>query len=381
MAQTTSAWEENMFYVKRGNTLYKIIEILSVVGEFPMRSIHLIGNARVCKALIHALTKPQLLDVMGRRVQVAKLFSVSGRGRDKTLRFYRSALSVLEILGLNEVYLSATRGHRFSGDGAHRERNHRIAECVAMCMAAGIEFRPQALPPLQMSERLERRCEGARLYLSRALKRAGEGEENKTMYARIVGSLFCPDTAYAVYNGRERGMKWRGRGEIKAMYSLSEIARMNYAGVQTEIAVLFATDKGAAQFLRNIGGKNDFVYPYIRYVPLSGDGVRQLRLIVQPNVRERMAELLFEEEDRSFDRGLFEYDARVNGVYVFSFLDADIARLYRFLSAFERCCEVICFRDQEEFLRGVLPAGISIKCIEREVIERAFGIDKEEVMR
>ena len=39
--------------------------------------------------------------------------------------------------------------HHFPGDAAHRDRNHRVAEAVALCMSAGVEVLPYDLPRLQ----------------------------------------------------------------------------------------------------------------------------------------------------------------------------------------------------------------------------------------
>lgn len=39
-------------------------------------------------------------------------------------------------------------------------------------------------------------------------------------------------------------------------------------------------------------------------------GIRQLRLMTVPDWKERLLELLFDPEVRTYDRGLFEYDAK-----------------------------------------------------------------------
>ena len=89
--------------------------------------------------------------------------------------------------------------------------------------------------------------------------------------------------------------------------------------------------------------------------------------------------LLFESEQRSYDRGAFEYDACVDGVYVLSFLDGDIARLNRFRRALENRSEkteVLCFEDQVDFLKKYLQEFTEIRVIGRDVIESELHLKK-----
>ena len=168
-----------MIYIRAGSQIYKLIILLSVVGEYPICSIHLLGNERVYKALIHNLTKPQKIHIGTKELDLPRLFTISGKGKEKTLRFYKGALKVLDILGIREHYDDVSRNHRFAGDSVHRGRNHRIAEAAAMCMRAGIECRPYRLPVLQNGERLKRIRAEPSLYLSKALKQVGEIEATR----------------------------------------------------------------------------------------------------------------------------------------------------------------------------------------------------------
>lgn len=52
-------------------------------------------------------------------------------------------------------------------------------------------------------------------------------------------------------------------------------------------------------------------------------------MLTAPDWKEWLLELLFEPDTRSYGNGLFEYDARVENVYILSHLDGDLARLYR----------------------------------------------------
>ena len=48
-----------MLYIRPGSQAQQLITLLSIVGEYPVRSLHLLGNERVYKALIHKLTTVQ----------------------------------------------------------------------------------------------------------------------------------------------------------------------------------------------------------------------------------------------------------------------------------------------------------------------------------
>ena len=65
--------------------------------------------------------------------------------------------------------------------------------------------------------------------------------------------------------------------------------------------------------------------------------------------------LLFDDEDRSFNRGNFEFDAKINGTYILSHLDSDLCRLNRFREAIiddpNDKYEVLCFEWQYHFVK------------------------------
>ena len=44
-----------MITVRPGSHAHDIITLLSVIGEFPVRSLYLLGNERVIKALVRRL--------------------------------------------------------------------------------------------------------------------------------------------------------------------------------------------------------------------------------------------------------------------------------------------------------------------------------------
>lgn len=46
-----------MLHFEQNNLAYKIVDILSVTGEFPTSSLYLVGKERVVKALVKKLTQ------------------------------------------------------------------------------------------------------------------------------------------------------------------------------------------------------------------------------------------------------------------------------------------------------------------------------------
>ena len=81
-----------------------------------------------------------------------------------------------------------------------------------------------------------------------------------------------------------------------------------------------------------------YMFRNLYFIPMDEHGIRQLRLMTVPEWKERLLELLFDPDVRTYDRGLFEYDAKIGDAYVFSHLDGDLARLVRFKEAVENQC-------------------------------------------
>lgn len=376
-----------MTYFRAGSQLYTLVSLLSVVGEYPINSVKLLGNERVYKTLIRRLTKPERIrEPLTQKELTTRLFTVSGGGTTRAVRLYKAALPILEWLGALEYYEASFWNHRFPGDPSHRERNFRVAESVAMCMRAGIEFRPYLLPVLQNRILCSVVPNTPSFYPAKYIKKLGEAEMNKTVFTRMVGALFATDMCFAVYNARGAAMKWSGMGEFKARHVLTEVARMNAGIPEVDSSILFGeTDTVALNMLRayetnyRFGLSFDHVYCHTYFVPMNEDGIHQLRILVEPNRKERVLRLLFPDNTRSFDRGMFEYDAYLNGTYVLSFLDGDIVRLIRFCEAAEQIqekCEVLCFPHQAGLLTQYVYGKLSIKTIPMASVETALGIER-----
>lgn len=283
--------------------------------------------------------------------------------------------------GAYEYYMENFWNHHFPGDAAHRDRNHRVAEAVALFANAGVEVLPYDLPKLQQEEIRKVTPNYPALYLARDIKKAFPGEEKKTLFTRAVGALFYPGGCYAVYNTRDAAMKWKGMGEFKALHSLTEMARLNGGVSHLDGALLFGKSYETALETLNSSDPHhpelrfDSIYPHIHFLPLGGFGARLLEILTLPDWQERLLDLLFEPSTRTYGRGTMEYDAQVDGVKVLSHLDGDLARLLRFregLWSHSGKFEVVCFPQQAEFVREFLGDRVGVREIRIETVEETL---------
>lgn len=378
-----------MLHFRTGSQAWQLITLLSIVGEFPFRSLRLLGNERVLKTLVMKLTMPQTIRNPKTDTEITcRILTVTGKGDSKTVRLYKSALPILDWVHPDayRYYMDAFWNHRFPGDAAHRDRNHRVAEAVMLSMRAGIEPRPYLLPNLQNQERLFVIPKDSSLYLAKDIKKTGEVEMNKTMFTRMIGAVFSYGNCYAVYNTRAAAMKWSGMGEFKALHNLMEIGRLNAGLDRIDSAILFGESGTIAlktllesDKSRKLEFRFDSIYRHIYFIPMNECGVRQLYLLSLPDWKEKLLDLLFEPDIRSFDKGLFEYDACVDGVYILSHLDGDIARLIRFREAIQTQngrFEILCFPHQTHFLREYMGQTVNIKTIDMDSVEAELGPER-----
>lgn len=378
---------ETMLTVRTGSHVHRLITVLGLAGEYPVHSLGLLGNERTLKVLVNRLSSMQEFrnPDTGERMRV-KLLQLTGTGNAKAIRFCKGALPILEWIhpDAHGCYMAGFYNHRFPGGTAHRDRNFRVAEVIGMSLIAGIETRTYLLPRLQNQAILRITPDSPAFYLARDFKKINPAEQNKTMFTRIVGAMFYPGGCYAVYNTRNAAMKWNGMGEFKALHSLMELARMN-AGVQNiDSAILLGESYDTALTTLLESEKNrrlelrfDGIYRHIHFVPMNASGVRQLRLLTISDWNEKLLDLLFDSDIRSYNRGFMEYDASIGDTCIFSHLDGDIARLIRFREAIQisaKRFEVLCFEDQASFLKSYLGSQVTLKTIEAAAVEAELGI-------
>ena len=378
-----------MITMRPGSRVGRLLFLLSIAGEFPASSLHLLGNERDLGRFIRRLEQVQeFRSDRGGTVYMTKLITVSGKRNARTIRLYKGALPLLSELHPDSFgyYIESFRSHRFSGDEYHISRNFRVSEALAMSMMAGIEIRPYILPRLQKTKIDHIIPRFPSFYIARDLKKLDPAGHNKTMFTRVVGALFYPGGMYAVYNTRDAIMKWSGMGEFKTVHHLLELARMNAGIDQVKSAMLLGTTPDIAletliqsDKSRRLELRFDKIYHHIHFIPMDTNGIRLVKILTLPDWNERVLRALFSDNMRPKGYGFMEYDAFWEGTYFYSHLDSDIARLVRFRQGLDTQTEtekfdVLCFPWQAGFLTAYLGQRVRLKLIELEAIECALGL-------
>ena len=356
-----------MKILKPGSQLHRLISLLSVCGEFPVKSLDLLGNKRLYRRVVSECTIPVTVQNYATKetISLPKIFILTGKGRMKSIRLYKGARPILTWIGEGEYYDSICYGYNMPMTTAHVDRNHRVAETLAAFMDAGFYYLPHTLPKLK-SQGINRIITTQPLaYPSRMLKFSDDGEVNKTGFSRITGAVFAGGDCYAVYNTRNAVMKWSGEGETKMKVNLNLLSIVNSGVDHSRLPMLFF---GASQEVAfrsmlamrkatNAKSRFDMFYPRIHFVPLNRYGARFLKFISIPKWRDLLLELLFGEDQIAKHRS-FEYDAKINDTYILSHLDSDLCRLNRFREAIiddpDEKYEALCFEWQYDFVKKFL---------------------------
>lgn len=390
-----------MILLRPGSQVLQLLQLLTVAGEYSYKSLALLGSEKVWQRRVFELTTLQEFNSeINKKEYNAKLLLVSGKKENKTIRLCcRANKGAFEVMP--ELHPEAVNWYQrlfpttFSGDSRNLERNHRVGEVLALCMVAGIEMRPYMLPELY---RLGLNNYGyptipglIGYYTARYLKQLGmeklhknqtqlDTEElHKNQFSRFVGVLFYPDGAYVAYNTRNAVMKWGGNGEHKTYLDLSGIIKVNTGKEFNRSAIIFGDSIDTAVSTVEESYRPKCVefaisemYHYVHFVPLNHDGIRLLKLLITPDWKEKLLSVLFDPDARPNDFGRMEYDACSDGKYYYSFVDCDIRRFRKFISAMKAETapfEVICLPWQEAFVRKTLKNKVSLKVFTMDEIE------------
>ena len=358
-----------MKILKPSSQLHRLISLLSVCGEFPVKSLDLLGNKRLYRRVVSECTVPVTVQnpITKETISLPKIFILTGKGRMKSIRLYKGARPILTWIGEGRYYDSICYGYNMPMTPAHVDRNHRVAETLAAFMDAGFHYLPHTLPKLK-SEGINRIITTQPLaYPSRMLKFTDDGEVNKTGFSRITGAVFAGGDCYAVYNTRNAVMKWSGEGEMKMKVNINLLSIVNSGVDHARLPMLFFGASHEIAFrsmiamrkATNVRFRFDMFAPRIHFVPLNRYGERFLRFISIPGWRDHLLELLFD-EDQIAKHTNFEYDAKIHGTYILSHLDSDLCRLNRFREAIislgntTEKYEVLCFEWQYDFVKKFL---------------------------
>lgn len=377
-----------MIHFKLGSHAYKLINLLSVTGEFPLSSLGIFGSVQTYENTIRRMLIPQKI-MDGKEEITCKLLTVSSMNGRRRIRLTKEALPILKWLGAeNYYYENYMRSHR-SGNSEHIIRSARFAESVAMFQAAGYEFRPHKLPKLQVKERKRIVGRAPVFHPAKLIKTFDNSDIKKTGFTRMTSALLAHKRAYVVYNTRDELMKgFECGGEIKAHLNVARIAAYNADGdsLNHYPAIIFGTSNEIALTMlktydelydkRKRVRTRGTTYEIVHFFTLDTNGVKQLRLMKYHDWEERILTALFDEEALSYGRMFLGYDAYADGIHWFSFLNGDICGLRIFkMRAKEnpRQWGVICFPHQLNLTSGYFGNKIWVSTVKMEDLEEALS--------
>lgn len=354
--------------------IHQLFTLLSVVGEYPVYSLDLLGEKRSTRQLVADLTaKQEFWNIDNNEVFDCVAIGLSGTGKFKTIRLKKKALPLLNWCGGEKFYEETYSQTTFSGVAEKVDRNHRVAEVVAMMQGAGVEYRPWAMPQLQTDIRDVSNISEVVYYTSREIKKLFDETTQFIGCTRFTGALITPNDCFSVYNARDSVMKWGHAGEDKALISIRDcvvknshnnnVQKMILMGRSLENAMetISQSENQEADEIRK-HRKQSFkshtsitsIYRNVYYVPLSEFGQKILRILTIPDYHDKLLRLIYEEDEISNGKDGFIHDAYRNGVYVLSFLDGNVSRLQQFKRTIEAHQErgknlhyaVLCFTEQ-----------------------------------
>ena len=381
-----------MFVLTPGSQICRLIEILAIVGEFPMASRHLLGKERFLYTLCYELNKVQdyHIPITGECYR-CQLIQLSGRGKRKSIRFHKRALPLLEYLDPSayRFYLDNYDNHHLRTDEEHSNRNHRVAEAAAMCLLAGVEARPDLLPILSKDFRSIKPFTDPCFYLGKTIKKLNIEGLNKLRYARFIGLVFYRTGCYTVYNTRDAVMKMTDEGERKVQLELADICSLNTEFDNLRSCLFLGKDYQIANKILNSlndapnSSKTFFtVYDHVHFIPVNDFGVRLITILTQPDAIQSILKIVFRGKNLSGGAGEFPYDAEAEGMFYLNFLDGDINKLRRFKQYVPERVNwcVVAFPEQLEFLREFLGAEARIKLIQISMIEKLLHIERRNLL-
>ena len=367
--------------MKKDSQLYRLISLLSVCGEYPVRSLHMLGNKRMYRKIVDECMQPLTVrnPETAEAITLPRLFNLCGKGRLKSIRLYSGALPILKWLDEGEYYDAISNGHNMPMNDQHLDRNHRVAEVLAVCRDAGIEIFPHNLPNFQRDEFDTIIPLRQPFFMtSRMLKWFGGNDAaNKTNFTRMVGALFISDTDYFVYNTRYTPMKWSGSGEIKAKINVRTLLKK--PPFHEAYSMLFA-DSGeiamnaflSTQKIRISNYHFHGIYEKVHFIPLNEYGARFLRFFTVRGWHDYLTKIILEIDELP-NRNYYAYDNYDDGIYSLVWLDGDLRRLWS-ASKFEGDLRVYCFEWQKDFVRNFLGDDVEITTVNFDKVEqRLFG--------
>ena len=376
-----------MIQIPNNKKLVNMLTVLTVAGEMPLVAASQAGSHEGYRKLFYELSKKQIfINTKTNEQMRVKLIHMSDRGDKRRCRLYKNAIPILDWIGTRAYYEEMFPDNKMSGGEQNRFSNAMVAEAVLMMLESGVEVLPTMLPVLRINNRYNSFDRRSCFYSARQLKQTLNKGINKIVSSRIVGALFAGNNVYAVYNTRSSAIKWKGMNEMKTKHILTDLARVNGDIPVCDSAVIFGKDDWTVLksfFNATAYGDKDFrfdkIYPNVYAIPQNPIGIELLKLFKIPNFQQKILAYMFEEKDICQNSG-YGWHAVVDGAYVFSYLDANIASLTRFYETAKRGkgkhkFTVVCYDFQETFIKDYFEDIASIATMPfQEIINNITGV-------
>ena len=286
-----------------------------------------------------------------------------------------------------QCYLTGnTETNLIRSEVSRRIRLHQKAETYLTLLHAGIPFYPDVKPDIFCNHR-EAGSIGMRslplFYASREIKELGP-ETTKIRNSRSMGILMAPQCVYVLYNTGNGVLKWEYRTEVRLNAFLQHYLQgYPYNGHPQIRAIMTGTDMEMAfRLFTSTGGYKkslfmlDTSFEHFHYLPNTPEGEVLLKLLVHPEIMEKLDNLLLSDLGCRSDSIPLEHDATdASGNPILLAYDFDMQRINRFntgLNVYGRSGNLICFDFQIPVLKKYLTATIHFSSIDLCKFKRGF---------
>ena len=123
-----------MITLRQSSRTSELLTLLSYVGEFPYSDLFLLGSKEGWRKLVARLSQQQEYRFPDTPERITcQLLKLSGKGRTKTIRMTKAAVSVLERVNPDAAYYYTQTYLQYNPQGSalRIDRAHRVAEAIA----------------------------------------------------------------------------------------------------------------------------------------------------------------------------------------------------------------------------------------------------------
>ena len=353
-----------------------LITLIAITGELPVnQATRLVESAYYLEKMITRLKKEKLIHTY---------YKNGLRGYRLTANAKRQLLKERPEQ-FARLFHGETIINRPKYTIPDRLRLHRMAEVMVTMSMAGITVYPWEKPALFENGQLNRDVSfvPSAYYTAGEIKEIGQ-EAAKVRGSRATGVLLTYSDDFIIYNTGNVEMEWKYQSEVRMKTLLTrelEQGRMERRLPVSDLqAIVLAADMTQMLTLTDSlkqSKHNYFVldgtYKHFYYIPNNSDGEFLLQILCDRDLHAALDNLLTEDLAPGNLQASVEndgYDAR--GDPVLLAYTCDMPRIKRFDNALalqEKTGTLICFDFQEETMRQICGANISLQTIDTEALK------------